>query len=289
MTRGSEASGHAAAAIADRTVKVDGGEIRYSVSGRGPAVLMIQGVGVAGGGWRPQVEAIATRFTAITFDNRGIGRSRLGTSPLTVEGMAGDALAILAAEGIDGFHLVGHSMGGLIAQHVALTARARIRSLALMCTFADGKDGSRLSPSMMLLGLRTRIGTRAMRRNGMMQMIMPASYLRTVDRRRLGEELQALFGRDLADQPPIVMTQLRAMSRYDASTRLPELSGIPTLVISAAHDPIAPPRLGRALAAAIGSARFVEFEDAGHAVPIQCAREVNALLIDHLSGASTTR
>jgi pimeloyl-ACP methyl ester carboxylesterase len=69
-------------------------------------------------------------------------------------------------------------------------------------------------------------------------------------------------------------------------SRLHELSGIPTLVVSGVHDPIAPPRLGRAIADGIAGARFVEFAQAGHALPIQCAEEVNALLLDHLARAT---
>jgi aminoacrylate hydrolase len=268
-----------------RTVRVQDVTCCYAVAGNGPAVLCIQGVGVIGEGWRPQVDGLAGRFQLITFDNRGIGSSSPGSAPLSIEGLAADAIAIMDAEGIRRFHVVGHSMGGLIAQHVALVAAPRVKSLSLLCTFATGKDATGLSLRMMLLGLQSRVGTRAMRRNGMLRMIMPDQYLKAVDRARLAAELAPLFGRDLADQPPIVMQQLRAMSRYSAAPRLHEISGIPTLVASGAHDPIAPPRLGRAIAAGIPGSRFVEFADASHALPIQSAAEVNALLIDHISGA----
>jgi pimeloyl-ACP methyl ester carboxylesterase len=248
-------------------------------------VLSIQGVGVAGSGWQPQVAALSGQFTLISFDNCGVGRSPRGSHPLTIERMALDALAIADVEHAGRFHLLGHSMGGLIAQHIALTARERIRSLSLVCTFANGADATRLSTRLLALGLRSRIGTRAMRRRAMVDMIMPREYLRGRDAAVLGEELGDLFGRDLADQPPIVSEQLRAMSRYSAASRLGELSGIPTLVVSGAHDPIAPPHLGRAIASAITGARFVEFAHASHALPIQCAPELNALLLDHLTAA----
>jgi pimeloyl-ACP methyl ester carboxylesterase len=75
------------------------------------------------------------------------------------------------------------------------------------------------------------------------------------------------------------------MSKYSCVGRLPEIRGIPTLVASAAHDPIAPPRLGKAIAAGIAAARYVEFPDAGHALPIQCPNEINGLLLEHLSAA----
>jgi aminoacrylate hydrolase len=269
----------------EHTLLTNHGELRYTVTGTGPAVLSIQGVGVAGRGWQPQIDGLAHRFTCIAFDNCGIGRSPRGSHPLTVEGMAQDALAIADAEGLGRFHLLGHSLGGLIAQHVALTARDRVKSLALLCTFADGADATRLSARMFMLGLRTRIGTRQMRRIGMIRMVMPAAYLRDKDLSLLAQQLGDVFGRDLADQPPIVSEQLRAMSRYRATARLIELSGIPTLVLSAAHDPIAPPRLGKAMASAIAGARFEEFPDASHALPIQCASAVNTRLLEHFTQA----
>ena len=135
---------------------------------------------------------------------------------------------------------------------------------------------------MIALGLPTRIGTRRMRRLAMQRMLFPDAYLRQVDRAALAERLNELFGRDLGEAPPIVDEQLKVMGRYDATPRLSALAGVPTLVVSGRHDPIAPPAFGRAIAAGIPGARFVEFEDASHALPIQHADRVNALLLEHL-------
>ena len=146
------------------TVRVSGATISYVRSGDGPGVLFIQGVGVVGEGWRPQVDALSRHFTCISFDNRGIGASLLEDGALSIDAMAGDAIAIMDAEGIDRFHVVGHSMGGVIAQAVALQAPTRVRTLSLLCTFARGRDATALSWPMLVMGLRTRIGTRAMRR-----------------------------------------------------------------------------------------------------------------------------
>ncbi len=238
-------------------------------------MLLIQGVGVVGNGWQPQIEALENRFTLVAFDNRGIGRSTLG-STLTIDGMAADALAIMDAEKIERFHVVGHSMGGVIAQALALRAPERVCSLALLCTFARGSDGSKVTLPMLMTALRMRIGTRAMRRNAFLELIMPERYLQEVDRVALAARLAPLFGHDLAEQPSIVMKQLRAMSAYDAGA--PRQPGeIPTLVVSAAEDRIAQPASGRALAAAIPNAKYLEIADAGHGLPIHRANEVNAL------------
>jgi len=268
-----------------RTLDRDGLRLGYTRTGSGPPVILVQGVGVVGAGWKPQLGALSDRYTVLALDNRGIGRSTLDDRQLTIEDMAADVLAVADAESIPRFHLAGHSMGGVIAQHVALTAPARVSTLALLCTFLKGRQGTMIAPAMLPTAIRSRIGTRGMRRRAFVELVMPKSYLATLDRDRVCEELGSLFGRDLADQPPIVMRQLRAMGRYDASARLASLGSIPTLVVSAVHDCIARPAYGRALAAAIPGARYVEFREAAHAVTIQCAEAVNALLLEHFEGS----
>jgi pimeloyl-ACP methyl ester carboxylesterase len=202
------------------TIDTPGASLLYSRSGDGPPVLLIQGVGVVGNGWTPQVEGLRGRFTLVSFDNRGIGASVNRDGRLTINEMAADALAILDAEGIDRVHVAGHSMGGVIAQALALRAPARIKSLAFLCTFAKGKDGSKITLPMLATALRMRIGTRAMRRDAFLELIMPKRYLQQIERPALAARLAPLFGHDLAEQPPIVMKQLGAMSKYDAGARL---------------------------------------------------------------------
>ena len=271
-----------------KTLETGGAVLRYVREGRGVPVMLVQGVGVIAEGWRPQIAALRDRYSLAAPDNRGIGGSTLGSGTLTIEDMATDVLAVADAEGFERFHLVGHSMGGLIAQEVALRAPGRVRSLALLCTFLHGKEAARLTPAIVWTGLRTRLGTRAMRRRAFMQLVMPDSYLRTAAP-TLASDLAVLFGHDLADQPPIVMKQLRAASRYDASARLRALTKIPTLVVSATHDRIALPKFGRALAEIIPCARYVEIPDAGHGCTIQCATRINALLAEHFAGAVAAR
>ena len=257
--------------------------IHYIREGTGTPLVLVQGAGVIGEGWRPQIDALREHYAIVALDNRGIGGSTYRTSALTIEDMAADVLTIADAEGFDRFHLAGHSIGGLIAQEIALRARPRVLTLALLCSFERGGQASRLTPAIIWKGLRTRIGTRAMRRQAFMELVMPGGYLAGVDREALASQLATLFGHDLGDQPAIVMKQLGAASRFDASSCLQDLAGVPTLVLSARHDAIARPEYGRALAARIPGARYVEIADGGHAVTIQCADQVNALLSEHLA------
>lgn len=266
-----------------RHIQTRDATIHYICEGTGAPLILLQGAGVIGEGWRPQIDALRDGHAIVAPDNRGIGKSTYRAAALSIAAMASDALAIADAEGFDRFHLAGHSIGGLVAQEIALRARHRVLSLALLCTFERGAQASRLTPDVIWIGLRTRIGSRKMRRRAFMEMILPADHLAATDHTTLATQLATLFGHDLADQPAIVMKQLGAASRYDASARLHELAGLPTLVLSARHDRIALPAFGRALAARIPGARFVEIAEGGHAVTIQCADRVNAALAEHLA------
>jgi pimeloyl-ACP methyl ester carboxylesterase len=263
----------------------DGCALSYRVRGEGPPVVLIQGVGLHGDGWEPQVDGLAGRFRCLTFDNRGMASSQPLVGRLSVERMAEDVLALLDAEGWASAHVVGHSLGGLVAQHLGLAARERVRSLALLCTASKGSDLTRISGPILKLGLVTYLGTRRMKRHAFLNLVLPPSLLRANDRDELAAQLAPAFGHDLADTPKVVDGQLAALRAYDATDRLSELAGIDTLVVSAAHDPIGPPRFARALAERIPGARHVEIADAAHGVTVQRADEINARILEHLSRA----
>lgn len=258
-----------------------GCRLAYRVCGIGPRVLFIQGTGLHGDGWRPQMDDLAKRYQCLSFDNRGVGKSQPCGEAITVRQMAEDALVLMDAQGWDSAHLVGHSLGGLVALHLALNARTRVRSLSLLCTFARGREATRLSWEMFWLGLRTYLGTRRMRRRAFTQFVLPPEL--PGDRDAWAERLAPIFGHDLADHPPAVMKQMAAMRAYDATPHLHQLAGLPTLVVGARHDRIARPDVVRALASGIPGCRLVEFGDAAHGVTIQCADRINALLDEHFS------
>lgn len=267
-----------------RRLQHQGCELVFEVEGTGPPVILIQGVGVHGSGWRPQVRGLAHAYECLSFDNRGIGLSQPPSPSLTVEQMAQDAAALLDSAGWQPAHVVGHSLGGLIALRMALDTPQRVRSLSLLCTFAKGAEATRLTPWMLWVGLRSRIGTKPQRRAAFLQLVLPPQECARVDTAAVAADLAQLFGHDLADQPRVTMSQMRAMSACDVTARLAELGEIPTLVVSARHDRIARPELGRALAEGIPGARFVELADASHGVTIHGADRINRLLLDHFAG-----
>ncbi|MCY1019339.1 alpha/beta fold hydrolase [Pyxidicoccus sp. MSG2] len=262
-----------------------GCNLSWFVEGQGAPVVLIQGSGVGANGWRPQLDALTSRFQCLCFDNRAYGRSVPSAEPLSLELMAEDVLALMDAQGWQSAHLVGHSMGGLIAQYVARRAKTRVRSLALLCTFANGRAPSKLTPWLVRVGLRTRIGTRRMRQRAFMEMVLTHDELAAVDPDAMAKKLGTLFDRDLAESPPILMQQVKTMARADARPFLSDLAGIPTLVASAEHDRIATPASGRELAQGIPGARYVELSGTAHAMTVTRATEVNALLVEHLEHA----
>jgi pimeloyl-ACP methyl ester carboxylesterase len=245
---------------------------------------MLQGVGAYGLGWNPQVEILAKHYACLTFDNRGVGQSQPAGMPLSVPLMAADALALMDHVGWPSAHIVGHSLGGLISLELTLTAKKRVRSLALLCTFARGADARRLTPLLLWIILRIRFGPRTFRRQAFLDLVLPPGQ-RAVQSDEVSKRIAAVFGHDIGDVPPITNQQLEAMTRHDVTPRLRELAGIPTLVISGEKDLIARPSSGRAIAAGIPGAKYIEIPGASHALPVLEAERCGALLLEHLGGA----
>lgn len=269
---------------AEGEVARDGATIGWRAFGDGPPVLLIQGSGVAGQGWRPQVDGLADRFRLVWFDNRGVGASTLPPGPLTIEQMALDGLAVMDAQGWERAHVVGHSMGGLVAQALAIAAPDRVQSLSLLSTFARGKQAAVPDLSVMWLGARMRIGGRTGRRRAALRMVYPDAYLATRDLGELHDEVAAIFGRDVCEQPAVTMQQVRAMGRYDPTPKAASIAHLPALTLTGAHDRIAKPAFTEELAARFGVSPVV-LPDSGHACTIQDAALVNQHLAERWASA----
>jgi pimeloyl-ACP methyl ester carboxylesterase len=269
-----------------QSFEFEGCKFAWRIEGAGPPLIMIQGVGAHGVAYNPIVEILKAQYTCLTFDNRGIGASQPVGKKLSVKQMARDSLALIDHVGWRSAHVVGHSLGGLISMELALISKERVRSLTLLNTFANGAHARRLNLRIMWIGLRLRFGTRSMRRKAFLELVMAKGKEKAgADANALAELMSRVFGHDVADLPAISDTQLAAMGAHDVTPRLAELSGIPTLVISGQYDLIAPPSSGRAIAAGIPGARYVEIENASHAFPILQAERCAALIMEHLAVA----
>ncbi|MGA2212242.1 MAG: alpha/beta fold hydrolase [Bryobacteraceae bacterium] len=271
-----------------QTFEFEGCRFAYRVEGEGPPLMMIQGVGAQGTAYNPQIEILKARYACLTFDNRGIGASQPAAKKITVSQMARDALALMDHVGWSSAHIIGHSLGGLVALELALMARPRVRSLTLLNTFASGAAASRMTLRLLWIVFRLQFAPRPFRRDAFMELVLaPGEGKAKV--KGLAERMARVLGHDVADLPSISNQQLSAMRAADLTGRLAELSGIPTLVISGEKDMIARPSLGRAIASGIPGARYLEIAGASHAFPILEAERCAALTMQHLAGAETRR
>lgn len=254
--------------------------LAYRLHGdRGPRVLLIMGLGMRGVAWRPQVEGLGATHRLITFDNRGIGDSEDAPGAWTMRDMAADAERVLDAAGWEDAHVVGVSMGGMIAQELVLAAPERARSLTLIATHAGGPT-TFLPPIAGVRGfLEVNLLPPEQRFAALAYLLYPADFLRVVDRGALEQRMKDQLG-DRASAE-VRRRQLRAVMRHDTRDRLASLRA-PTLVISPGRDALVRPSACRALARQIEGARLVELDQAGHGVIFQCARVVNGHLERHI-------
>lgn len=266
---------------------IDDAHIAYDTAGDdGAPVLLIMGFAVRGLAWRRQVPGLAARHQVIWFDNRGVGETRARLRPLSMKRLADDAIGLLDHLGHPTAHVVGISMGGMIAQHVALRHRARLRSLSLIATHAGGLKAF----------LPTRVGTRLFveanrggkaRARATMELLMSPEHLETCDTAQLLHDLRIEFGENMSRRGRLA--QVAAMARHDTRRRLHELSGLPTLVMQPAADRLIRSEHSARLAAAIPGARLVTVPVVGHGLLRETPDLVTAALADHFARADASR
>src|SRR5918999_66595 len=128
------------------TAEVNGQTIYYEVHGEGEPLLCVMGLAADTLAWALNVPGFAERHRTVVFDNRDVGQSSMADAPYEISDMAQDALALADALELESFHLLGVSMGGAIAQEMALAAPDRVRTFTLAVSFAgSGAYGRKLS------------------------------------------------------------------------------------------------------------------------------------------------
>lgn len=233
-------------------------EIRYTVQGSGPPVLLGHSFLCSGAMWEPQVGPLSERFTVINVDARGHGESASAPPGTTLEDMLRDMLAVLDEEGIDRAVWAGLSMGGMVAMRAALETPDRVRALILMDTDAGSEDVWIRLRYAMLARVAGTMGIRPV-----LSRVLPLMFGRTslAGRRALVDEWRARFA---AVDVPSVRNMVGAIAgREDLLDRLGGIA-VPTLVIVGAEDETLPPERAARLASAIPGAEYLEVEGAGH-------------------------
>ncbi len=254
----------------------DGARIWWTSEGEGPPVVLVMGLSYPSDMWFRLVPALAERYRVLRLDNRGAGRTGdVPGAPYTVETLAGDVLAVMDAAGESSAHVVGISMGGLIAQEIALTAPERVRSLVLAATH-PGVAHAVWDPEA--LALLTSRGDYTPRQAA--EASVPFNYAPGTPRERLEE--------DWAVRLPLAATragyeaQLRGTSVWSGLERLPGLR-VPTLVVHGELDRLVPPANGRRIAAAVPGAELVLLPDANHLFLTDQPERTRQVLLDWLA------
>jgi pimeloyl-ACP methyl ester carboxylesterase len=257
-------------------VRRDGVRIHYETRGQGPPVLMIMGLGVSAAGWRMQVDALQGDFRLILPDNRGAGHSDAPPGPYTMEQYAADALAVLDQERVASAHVVGISMGGMIAQRLALTAPTRMRSLGLLATHGGGPTSV---PTAAALGIFRQMG-RGPEPDERFELMGRLLYAGDFFEENRASLHQAMKDTVLATKIDLAAwrAQVGAITRHLTLHQLRRLRGFPTLVATGAEDLAVRPINSRILASAIPGARHVQWAGVGHGCNVQAAEAVNAEL-----------
>ncbi|QQS47353.1 MAG: alpha/beta fold hydrolase [Acidobacteriota bacterium] len=251
-------------------------QIYYEVEGDGPPLLLIYGLAGRGNGFRHQVPALSTKFKTISFDNRGVGETDQPEEPYSIAGMANDAAGLMDFLRIESAGVFGVSMGGMIAQELALRHPGRVTKLALGCTHS-GIRNCVPSPKWVTEIFKTLPGKpreRAVRDS------VPFNFSPHTQQHR-PDLIEAEIERMIPNGQRLhaYENQVRAIYGFDAFDRLNEIR-IPTLVLTGKDDVLIPPENSRMLAERIPGARLIEFDRAGHLFFIEQADQVNRALID---------
>ncbi len=262
------------------TVHVNGIDLHYEQHGVGPDVLLIAGLGAHTGDWARQVPALARHFRVTAFDNRGYGRSSAPDEPYSIRQMAEDVIALMDALGIGRAHVVGSSMGGEIAQELAIAYPERVDHLVLMATSAGGRWARVVARAD---GLPTGLRRIATRLRGLARQLRRRLHALTA--RRAGRGPQP----PTPEPPPVPAHGLRrqqeATAAFDAHDRLHRIAA-PTLVLAGTKDRVAPVAAAEELARGIPGARLVVLRGAGHLMHYERAEEVNRILLAFLRASS---
>jgi pimeloyl-ACP methyl ester carboxylesterase len=260
--------------------RVNGVNLAYYVSGSGGVpVLMIQGLGGRAADWGSVPARLAPCFEAITFDNRGTGKSDKPDTEYHLDVMAEEAVAVLQAAGHQEAHVVGLSMGGMIAQLVAVRYPQRVRKLVLLSTTPGGSHSVSPTPAAMaaLIPDMTQPPEQIVR--SAMRAIAAPGFI-DAHPEVLKEIVQTAMS---APTPQFVLA--RQMAAIMASDCYPDLVSIhaPTLVIHGDADPLVPYANGQKLAARIPGAQLMMLQGCGHLAMWEQPEELARLLLSFLS------
>lgn len=254
------------------TATVGDVELYYEEHGRGDPLLLIMGLGADSTAWLFQLPAFSEHYRTIVFDNRGVGRSSKPAGPYTIHEMADDAAGLLERLGIERAHVVGVSMGGMIAQELVLRHPQRVRSLVLGCTYPEPDEkveAQRLFSLNQLGGSISSSGEMEIDISSLepmtfFQQMLPTVFSPDFLQRDLSKLMHVFSGAlQYGFSMQAILGQVTAVMGHRCTDRLHQIA-VPTLVITGDADLLVPPGNSDILAREIPGARLVKVPGGSH-------------------------
>jgi 3-oxoadipate enol-lactonase len=240
---------------------VDGISLYYERRGAGEPVLLIQGMSGTHLAWGDAfLAALGDDLDLVAYDHRGVGESTPQANAFTIAQLADDAAGLLEALGWERAHVLGISMGGMVAQELALRHPERIRTLTLGCTYPGGAE-SRLADPALIQELAGAL------MSGNRELALRTGFKANLSAAHVADEAHwAPFQAMATALPvavPVIMLQMQAVMGHDTSARLGSIEA-PTLVVHGTEDQMLPVTNGELIARLVPHARLELLEGVGH-------------------------
>jgi 3-oxoadipate enol-lactonase len=264
------------------TAEVNGQTLYYELHGEADEPLLaVMGLAANTLAWTLQMQPFGERHRSVFFDNRDVGQSSMADDAYEIADMAQDALALADALELESFHLVGVSMGGAIAQEMALAAPERIQTLTLAVTFASG--GAWALKLAELWSDRRAKHTREQHVDELMLLTLSEQFFENAE---MVGYMRTMMLADPNPQPPEAFArQIHASSRHDTRDRLGSLA-MPVHVIGAEWDILVPVWKSQEVAELIPGAELTVIPRSPHGLQIERAEEFNRAVLDFIAERS---
>jgi pimeloyl-ACP methyl ester carboxylesterase len=251
----------------------------YEIHGEGRPLVMIRGLGSNADHWYSQVPALAAEYRVITFDNRGIARSPDPGGEFTVGMMAKDTLNLLDVLALERPHILGLSMGGMIAQELAINHPERVGGLILACTHPGSDRQVRASAEVEELFLAMVYEASPEAKVAAAPTLFDPKNL--AERPEVAQEYAQVSLRHPAGAK-ILTKQWIAVLGHDTHDRLDQIKS-PTLVLTGEADVLIPPENSELLAQRIPDAKLAVVPGGGHQILVEQAAVCNQIILDFLA------
>jgi pimeloyl-ACP methyl ester carboxylesterase len=265
------------------TIDANGQTLYYEVHGEGEPLLCVAGLSADTMVWIPQVQAFAAAHRIVIFDNRDVGQSSMAEGDYEIADMARDALALADELELDSFHLLGVSMGGAIAQEIAIQAPQRVRTFTVAVSFASG--GAYARQLARVWGERVMRISHEQHVDELMLLNHSEGFY---DHPEMVEFIRNAMLANPHPQPPEAFArQLRASSGHDAREGLASLT-MPTHVIGGEQDILVPVWKAKEIASLIPDSKLTILPGAPHGLSVERAEEFNAAVLQFIREAAAT-